>query len=1591
MQISRFFAGVSNVFSRLEGSQGAAQEAVARPELFSPLQIGLLAGVTVLFLLLVLCAVSIRSYRKRLLSFENKCEELEPQLENTRHELSVKEQQLAFHERMIDGAGAAVFQLDEKGECVYVNPAMGALSGFSKYKLSKQNPSVNDLLNTVHPDDRENVRGEWSGFASRPTPCESSYRLKQKNGSIVHVTERGSVLRDDKRHITGYLGLLMDVSDQARDCSEARIAEQRSNWFIQEASSGFFKLSFDEPVPLNLPAEEMAERIYRRAKLSDCDSDLAAFHGQSVEELTGTALEDLSAGCGFFENPDEVRRFVDNGFRISGEEGVRTDCRGNPVCLRFDVAGLMEDEKLVSIWGTQHDISRQKREQEELQHREEFYRRILDSLPGDVFVKDPRCRYLYVSHGFEERTGIPVDDWVDKTVFEILPAAPRNINKTSIQAMKTGTLSRTVDVRTDSGRQAWIETLENPLISSEGVVEGVVGISMDVTDRAVREQELQKAEARFHHLMDHNPVAIMMADASSRMLTYANPAFCDLFGYTAEEIPCLKVDDLHSPGSRRQVLAEWNERARHAQRFEEALPCLRKDRSIVFADVVVSGGFVDGSDHVVAVYSDAAGRKQIENELERQRDLQAGLLRNASVLVVTVDPSGTIRFVNDELLELLGKDESEFVGKPCADTLVCEEDREQLTHAFEENTPGFQADVEIRLPAADGTLYTAACRIRTWVDPSGKADGFTIAGVNVTPLRMLEQQLREECGGLRNRLEECEDKLTETAEAYNESERLRKALAGNLKQLEETLTSRKKQFEKTLVESDQREAELTGVIEELETRKAGLEETQEARRVKLEQESQQRKQLDEQLHKTQEEFSAERERFELDARQKIESLEENLQQLRIREEGLVEESSLLNSRLSSAEEALQTRTAELETRSVEWEAETERLIDLRRRLEEKAAEQAKQLKQATADRAGLDCELKASRKEAESGRKDVQVQVKQSTVLLKKELKELTAREKPLKAVQEKTTRRLKELETVLSERSLELKAVVAARKEDERLFRKTRQELKKQLQQDKADIARLREQTERDQADRCIAEERWKKDRAALLAKTQELGTALSARTHELTFSVVARREEEQSFRKELQELEDQVRQEKEKQTRLHDRANEDTADRSREGVAWEQEREVLQAQMLKLEEVAEDRTKRLEQAAEERTGLEARLAETREDSARRLETVDEQIEQKTEDLKQQLKIQCEREEKLKTEQQVLAGRLTEMQEDLNERSEEVAGLLKTKQGLEELLALEKENLAQRILLSKEEMDESRKSEQVCQQREEELLGEIRKVDEQLEQRTHDVTHETGERERAERDIARLKKAAEAGHRMVLNLTEDLNGPLVPVLELSEAALQETDQPEEVHARLTEINQCARRLQTILSYRRELVRLEDGTVRAEPEWFDLNEFLTGLTGEFTEQSEAKQLFFASSCKGDLSGRFRADLAKVRLVLSTLFNHTLAKTSAGQVGLHTICESFGDGRKKIAFLLMYSGLDQDSAATGVLLNSTGADKSCGDMSGEELQLDLIRRQAQMLGGEFHLENPSERRQVLSFVLPVEYEPASDSVTDAPATVEAHAV
>jgi PAS domain S-box-containing protein len=134
------------------------------------------------------------------------------------------------------------------------------------------------------------------------------------------------------------------------------------------------------------------------------------------------------------------------------------------------------------------------------------------------------------------------------------------------------------------------------------------------------------ADSRFRELIDNAPDAILQVDERGNVLI-ANRTAESMFGYTREELLGSNIDQLVPQASRAAHAQQRDQFLRSGaprlmgERVEN-LQVRRKDGSVFPAEIGLSPVKTEAGLFVTAVVRDVTGRKRLERELERERDLR---------------------------------------------------------------------------------------------------------------------------------------------------------------------------------------------------------------------------------------------------------------------------------------------------------------------------------------------------------------------------------------------------------------------------------------------------------------------------------------------------------------------------------------------------------------------------------------------------------------------------------------------------------------------------------------------------------------------------------------------------------------------------------------------------------------------------------------------------------------------------------------------------------------------------------------------------------------------------------------------------------
>jgi PAS domain S-box-containing protein len=210
--------------------------------------------------------------------------------------------------------------------------------------------------------------------------------------------------------------------------------------------------------------------------------------------------------------------------------------------------------------------------------------------------------------------------------------------------------------RRDAALQEARDQLENRVAERTLEVEG------QMEERRRAEQELEKRTAFLNTLIASAPIATVVTDRGGT-ITLTNPAFQNLFGYTAGESQGRRLTSLIVPDAlREQVRAEFRSSA-VLQPMQRIGRRMAKDGNLIDVEVqVVPLGPSEYPTEFLILYQDITQRARSEKAIRESEQLFRTLSTAAPVGIFVADEAGSCSFFNQRWLEMAEMSETEALG-----------------------------------------------------------------------------------------------------------------------------------------------------------------------------------------------------------------------------------------------------------------------------------------------------------------------------------------------------------------------------------------------------------------------------------------------------------------------------------------------------------------------------------------------------------------------------------------------------------------------------------------------------------------------------------------------------------------------------------------------------------------------------------------------------------------------------------------------------------------------------------------------------------------------------------------------------------------
>jgi len=423
---------------------------------------------------------------------------------------------------LFEQASDGIFISDQNGRYLDVNPSGCALLGYTRAEIL--NLGMQDI---VAPDDSlliplglDDLRAGKTVIRERSLVCKdgshvlveiSAKKLADGNlqGIVREITARKraeqAILRMDRIYsVISHINQMM--------ARTTRVPELLENVCSITVEQGKFRMAWFGLV------DEQTETVNPVAVAGHEDGYLTIIPPISIRDVpsgrgpTGTAIrEGRVVFCNDIANDRIMEPWREHALRRGYRSSIalpvlKKDVVVGAFTLYVSEPFFFNESEVRLLQQVTSDIglglekieSEQKRLQAEGELRESqaFLSDVIENNAAQIFAKDQTGRYILVNREWEQGTGISREMAIGKKDPDLFPGTADEYRNNDIWVMEHGQALKTEEFLEEGGSKRYYITIKFPLRDKNGQINGICGISTDITDRMLAAEQLQEAHDR---------------------------------------------------------------------------------------------------------------------------------------------------------------------------------------------------------------------------------------------------------------------------------------------------------------------------------------------------------------------------------------------------------------------------------------------------------------------------------------------------------------------------------------------------------------------------------------------------------------------------------------------------------------------------------------------------------------------------------------------------------------------------------------------------------------------------------------------------------------------------------------------------------------------------------------------------------------------------------------------------------------------------------------------------------------------------------------------------------------------------------------
>ncbi|MBC8400255.1 MAG: PAS domain S-box protein [Candidatus Marinimicrobia bacterium] len=464
--------------------------------------------------------------------------------------------------------------------------------------------------------------------------------------------------------------------------------------------------------------------------------------GYTREEVIGKWFSDFLAP-GYVEHfKDDFPRFKEKG-EISGVQFKMVTKKGEHIYVEFNGRiGYDSEGGFKQTHCILHDITRRRKSEELLAEQEKRYRTLAEAAQDAIFIIDSDDKIEFVNTFAAEQFGKRPEELIGKSRDILFSLEDAENQYKSLQKVFTSGERLTAESKVQYGmREVWLNTQLVPLIDTDGKTKAVLGISRDITERKLIEENLRQYE----HIVSTSTDMLALLDTKFKYLA-VNKSYVEAFNKTPDEFIGQTVSGVFGeefftsvikPNADRCLDGEevnyqdWFDFPAYGRHYMDITYCP------FYSEDTILGFVVNGRN--------ITKQKQAEANLQIAKEFSEQLIDTASTIILTLDDKANITLFNKFAGELTGYKREEVLGKNWFGTFIPDRDRVVIPQVFKdvlEEMPSSSYH-ENPIMCKDGSERLIAWNNTVLKDDNAKIFGVLSMGYDITERKRVEEKLQK--------------------------------------------------------------------------------------------------------------------------------------------------------------------------------------------------------------------------------------------------------------------------------------------------------------------------------------------------------------------------------------------------------------------------------------------------------------------------------------------------------------------------------------------------------------------------------------------------------------------------------------------------------------------------------------------------------------------------------------------------------------------------------------------------------------------------------------------------------------------------------